>query len=175
MITYILCSSCFCEIWALCVSWITYDHLYYALCFACWALFGSFVPAMCSHTSCAQVHELPQTHCGDNIYVILYIQFQIYIYIYIYSISWFLWFFFLYYCYGLFECLVNMSVYYIQKTECQVAIKGKIKFSSPCLCVYCTYALFWYECVNLFSILLYFCFALFMTLCIFSFWCTYIN
>ena len=23
MITYILCSSCFCEIWALCVSWIT--------------------------------------------------------------------------------------------------------------------------------------------------------
>ena len=28
MITYILCSSCFCEIWALCVSWITYDHLY---------------------------------------------------------------------------------------------------------------------------------------------------
>ena len=24
---YILCSSC-CEIWALCVSWITYDHLY---------------------------------------------------------------------------------------------------------------------------------------------------
>ena len=28
MITYILCSSCFCEIWALCVSWITCDHLY---------------------------------------------------------------------------------------------------------------------------------------------------
>ena len=20
--------SCFCEVWALCVSWITYDHLY---------------------------------------------------------------------------------------------------------------------------------------------------
>ena len=28
MITYILRSSCFCEIGALCVSWITYDHLY---------------------------------------------------------------------------------------------------------------------------------------------------
>ena len=28
MITYILRSSCFCEIWALCVSLITYDHLY---------------------------------------------------------------------------------------------------------------------------------------------------
>ena len=27
-ITYILCPSCFFEIWALCVSWITYDHLY---------------------------------------------------------------------------------------------------------------------------------------------------
>ena len=25
MITYILRSSCFCEIWALCVSWVTYD------------------------------------------------------------------------------------------------------------------------------------------------------
>ena len=40
MITYILCSSCFHEIWAICVSWITYDHLYYA-----W---------------------LPQSHCGDK-------------------------------------------------------------------------------------------------------------
>ena len=29
MIAYILCSSCFCEIWALCVTWINYDHLYY--------------------------------------------------------------------------------------------------------------------------------------------------
>ena len=28
MIRYILRSSCFCEIWALCVSWITYVHLY---------------------------------------------------------------------------------------------------------------------------------------------------
>ena len=28
MTACILCSSCFCEIWALCVSWITYDHLY---------------------------------------------------------------------------------------------------------------------------------------------------
>ena len=30
------------------------------------ALFGSLVTAMCNHTSCAQVHELPQSHCGDN-------------------------------------------------------------------------------------------------------------
>ena len=28
MITYILCPSCFCEIWALWVSWIIYNHLY---------------------------------------------------------------------------------------------------------------------------------------------------
>ena len=26
----------------------------------------SLVPAMCNRTSCAQVHELPQSHCGDN-------------------------------------------------------------------------------------------------------------
>ena len=33
---------------------------------ACWALFGSLVLAMYNHISCAQVHELPQSHCGDN-------------------------------------------------------------------------------------------------------------
>ena len=27
-----------CEIWALCASWITYDHLYYSPWLACWAL-----------------------------------------------------------------------------------------------------------------------------------------
>ena len=60
--------SCFCEIWALCVSWINYDHLYYAPCLASWALFGSLVPVMCNRTSCVQVHELPQSHCGDNMF-----------------------------------------------------------------------------------------------------------
>ena len=65
MIVYLLRSSCFCEIWALCVSWISYDHLYYAPYIACWALFGSMVPAMCNRT-CAQVHELPQSHCGEK-------------------------------------------------------------------------------------------------------------
>ena len=24
------------------------------------------VPAMCNRTSCAQLHELPQSHCGDD-------------------------------------------------------------------------------------------------------------
>ena len=66
MIAYILRPSCFCEIWGLCVSWITYDHLYYASCLASRALFGSLVPEMCSCTSCAQVPELAQTYCGDN-------------------------------------------------------------------------------------------------------------
>ena len=66
MITYILCPSCFCEIWALCMSWITYNHLSYFPCLACWALFGSLVPAMCNRISCAQVHKLPQNHSGDN-------------------------------------------------------------------------------------------------------------
>ena len=62
----LLCSSCFCKISALCVSWITYDHLYCTPYLAYWALFGSLVPAICNRTSCAQVHELLQTHCGDN-------------------------------------------------------------------------------------------------------------
>ena len=66
MISYILRSSCYFEIWALCVTWITFDHYYYAFCFACWAIFGSLVPAMWNRTSCVQVHEFRQSYCGDN-------------------------------------------------------------------------------------------------------------
>ena len=67
MKTYmLLLSFCFCEIWALCVSWIICDRLYYTPSLACWTLFGSLVPAMCNRTSCAQVRELLQSHCGDN-------------------------------------------------------------------------------------------------------------
>ena len=85
MKTYmLLCSSCFCEISALCVSWTTYDHFYYTPCIAFWALFGSLVPAMCNHTSYAQVHELPQSHCGDNRWAHCFIYIHIYIY-YIYT------------------------------------------------------------------------------------------
>ena len=29
-------------------------------------IFGSLVPEMCKRASCAQVHELPQRHCGDK-------------------------------------------------------------------------------------------------------------
>ena len=39
MIAYILCPPGVCKIWALCVSWITYDLLYYALCLACCTLY----------------------------------------------------------------------------------------------------------------------------------------
>ena len=45
---------------------ITCDYLCYASCLACWALFGSLVPAMCNRSSCEQMYELPQSHCGDN-------------------------------------------------------------------------------------------------------------
>ena len=38
--------------------------LYSLLCFL--STFGSLLPAMSNHASCAQVHELPQNHCGDN-------------------------------------------------------------------------------------------------------------
>ena len=58
----LISSSCFCEIWALCVSWITYDHLYYNPCLPCCALFGSLVTAMCNRIPCAQVHTLPQNY-----------------------------------------------------------------------------------------------------------------
>ena len=76
----LLWSSHFCKIWALCVAWITYDHLYYTPCLACWALFGLLVPAMCNGTSCAQVYELPQSHCGDNRGHIVFMCVYIYIY-----------------------------------------------------------------------------------------------
>ena len=66
MIAYKSRPSCFREMWALCVLWITYDHLDYAPCSACWAVFASLVPAMCNCTWYAQVHELPQSFCGDN-------------------------------------------------------------------------------------------------------------
>ena len=66
MIAYILRSTCFCEIWALWVSWITYNQLYYALCLVCWELSSSLVPAMYNRISCAQVHEFPQNHCSEN-------------------------------------------------------------------------------------------------------------
>ena len=42
------------------------DCLYYAPCLACWALFGSLVPAMCNRLLCTQMRESPQSHCGDN-------------------------------------------------------------------------------------------------------------
>ena len=37
-----------------------------------------------THASCAQVHELPQSHCGDNWEGTLYSWLHIYIYMYIY-------------------------------------------------------------------------------------------
>ena len=78
-IDVIMKTSCFCAIWVLCVSWITYDHLYYAPFFDCSALFGSLIPAIRNHTSCAQVHELPQSDCGDNWEGTLFSWKQIYI------------------------------------------------------------------------------------------------
>ena len=78
MITYIVRSSCYFEIWAFCASWITYCHKHFAPCFACRALFGSLVPAMWNRTSRAQVHELPQSYCGDNREGTLFPWFHIY-------------------------------------------------------------------------------------------------
>ena len=38
----------------------------------------SLAPAMCNRISCAQVHELPQSHCDDNREVILFSRLHIY-------------------------------------------------------------------------------------------------
>ena len=35
-------------------------------CLAFWALFGSLASAIWSRTSCAQVHDLAQSNCGDD-------------------------------------------------------------------------------------------------------------
>ena len=45
---------------------------------------GLLVPVMCNCTSCVQVHELPQDHCGDDRECTLFQWLHIYIYIYIY-------------------------------------------------------------------------------------------
>ena len=50
---YYLPLPCFCEIWALCALWITYDHLHCTPCLDTWAFFGSLAPEMCNRTSCA--------------------------------------------------------------------------------------------------------------------------
>ena len=60
---------------------------YHAPSFACWALFGALVQAMCNRTSCAQVHELPQSYCGDNQWGTFFWWLHIYISYYAYLAS----------------------------------------------------------------------------------------
>ena len=76
----------------ICVPWITYDHLYYAPCLACWALFGLLVPTMCNRTSCAKCmscHKAIVVITGrahDNIYIYILCIICIYVNMYIYTI-----------------------------------------------------------------------------------------
>ena len=58
------------------------------LALACWALFGSLVPAMCNCASCAQVHELPQSYCDDKREGTLFSWLDIYIHTYIWKQRW---------------------------------------------------------------------------------------
>ena len=46
-IAYMLGSSSICEIWALCVSWITYDHLYIYINIYIYILFVAFFVCYC--------------------------------------------------------------------------------------------------------------------------------
>ena len=117
IITYILCTSYFREIWTLGVSRITYDHLSTHIMLPAsellsfWACFGLLVPAMCNHTSCAQVHVLPKSHCGDN-----WDGKQIVIYIYIHIDIWIS-----------YHCL--LSVYYFPEIFQTTKLKSHSHFS----------------------------------------------
>ena len=73
--------SCLCQIWVLCVV----DHLWPLIFRSLPTLLStlfSLVPAMCNRTSCTQVHELPQTHCGGKQEGTLLLWLHIYIHIY---------------------------------------------------------------------------------------------
>ena len=56
--------SCFCEIWALCASWIISDHLY-------------------EYIHYINIYTHKHTHTHTHIYTFVYIHLYIYIYIYI--------------------------------------------------------------------------------------------
>ena len=60
MITYILRSSCFCEISALCVSWITYDHLYIYI-----YIYGILI----GFSSVSESNS--ELHCGEYFVILL--------------------------------------------------------------------------------------------------------
>ena len=102
MITFILHSSCFCEIWELFVSWTTYDYLYYAPNLACWTSLGSLTSnvtiterAHCFHdymyiTLILLLWNLSTLCVVDYLWLLIciYKYLHIYIYLYIYiSIS----------------------------------------------------------------------------------------
>ena len=79
--TYILCPSCFCEIWALCVSWIISDNLYKYMHYI----------NICTNILYIYIYTFIYKHIYVYTYIYIYIQFiymhtYIYIYIYIYII-----------------------------------------------------------------------------------------
>ena len=101
-------------------TWCVTDHLWpfihsYLLpaseLLSFWACFGLLVPAMCNHTSCAQVHVLPKSHCGDN-----WDGKQIVIYIYIHIDIWIS-----------YHCL--LSVYYFPEIFQTTKLKSHSHFS----------------------------------------------
>lgn len=77
-LTYLLHWSHLSKIWALCVSWIIFRQLHYALSIALWKLFCWLVPAIFNHTSCTQVHEWQQSHFVENPHGTLFSWFPVY-------------------------------------------------------------------------------------------------
>ena len=72
---YILCPSCFCEIWALCVLWITSDHLYKYI--YIYILYKYKI-----YTYIIYIYIYIYIYVHIHIYIYIY---NIYIYIYIYT------------------------------------------------------------------------------------------
>ena len=72
MITYILCPSCFCKIWALCVSWTTYVYI------------QKYIYIYIYIYTRIYVYIYICIYIYLNVYIYMYVCMYIYIYIYIY-------------------------------------------------------------------------------------------
>ena len=77
-LTYLLHWSHLSKIWALCVSWIIFRQLHYAISIALWTVFYWLVLTILNHTSCTQVHDSQQSHFVENPHGTLFSWFPMY-------------------------------------------------------------------------------------------------
>lgn len=89
----------------------------------------------------------------------LSIMYFVYLYFFIFLFLFFLIHLLVLFWYDLFKCLVNTSVYYIEKCEGWPVInflKVRVEFTTPCLYVDCFKFLFWFEGFYLSCILFFY-------------------